>query len=172
MAVKTTCRICGAEILQTTADATDNRCMPCWKDPGRIERKEKAAKAYAEERERLKRDKRIVRELSKEPFDDPHTIVTQFTSLLYFDGLDQTTVDEILGVLHSLKQVDAPKCEAAIHGLLDFIEAGCSPEGYFDPELVEKFLISNDELGTHEKNYEVANEAESPIEQLEAKFAD
>jgi hypothetical protein len=172
MAMKTTCRTCGAEILQTTADATDNRCMPCWKDPGRIERKEKAAKAYAEGRERLKRDKRIVRELSTEPSDDPHTILTQFTKMLYFDGLDQTDVDEILAVLHSLKHVDAPKCEAAIHGLLDFIEAGCSPEGYFDPELVEGFLISNEDLGTHEKNYEVANESENPIEQLKAKFAD
>lgn len=172
IAVKTTCRICGADILQTTANATDNRCMPCWKDPGRIERKEKTAKAYTEERERLRRDKRIVREFSKEPFDDPHTILTQFTHLLYFDGLGQTDVDEILAVLHSLKHVDAPKCEAAIHGLLDFIEAGCSPEGYFDPERVEEFLISNEELGTHEKSYEVANEAENPIEQLKAKLAD
>lgn len=170
--MKTTCRICGADILQTTADTTDNRCMPCWKDPGRIERKEMAVKACTEELARLKRDKRIVRELSKEPFDDPHTILTQFTHLLYFDGLGQTDVDEILAVLHSLKHVEAPKCEAAIHGLLDFIEAGCSPEGYFDPELVEEFLLSNGNLGTHEKNYEVANEAEKPIEQLEAKFAD
>lgn len=172
MAAKTTCRICGAEILQSTAAATDDRCMPCWKDPGRIERKDRAAKAYAEERDRLKRDQRIVRELSQEPSEEPHTVLSEFTHLLYFDGLDQTDVDEILAVLHCLKHVDAPKCEAAIHGLLDFIEAGCSPEGYFDPELVEAFLLSHEELRTHEKNYELANEAETPIEQLEAKFGD
>lgn len=53
MAAKTNCRICGAEILQTTADSTDNRCMPCWKDPGRIARKEEAARAYAENRDKL-----------------------------------------------------------------------------------------------------------------------
>jgi hypothetical protein len=146
--------------------------MPCWKDPGRIERKDRAAKAYAEVRERLKRDKKIIRELTQEPSDDPHTTLTQFTSLLYFDGLDQTSVTEILEVLHSLKHVNAPRCEAAIHGLLDFIEAGCSPEGYYDPELVESFLISNEDLRAHERNYEVANEAENPIEQLEAKIAD
>lgn len=172
MAAKTNCRICGAEILQTTADSTDNRCMPCWKDPGRIARKEEAARAYAENRDKLKRDKKILRELLQEPRVDPHTILTEFTSLLYCDGLDQTDIDEILEVLHNLKSVNAPKCESAIQALLDFIEEGCSPEGYFDPELVEEFLIANKELKTYEKRYEEANEAENPIEQLKAKFAD
>ncbi len=171
MEAKTTCRICGAEILQATANSTDNRCMPCWKDPGRIERMEKAAKEYAETRERLKREKKLCRTLADTPSNDPYSIVSEFTSLLYFDGLDQVSVDEILEVLHSLGEVAAPKCRDSLHNLLDLIEEGCSPEGFFDPELVEGFLMDND-LNAYELSYQKANEEEDPKAQFEALFAD
>jgi hypothetical protein len=156
------CNICGAEILVATALRTDGRCMPCSRDPGRIARMQAYEKS-------LREKKRLTRDLESPPVTDPFTRLQEFESLIYGDGFDQAYPDEVVGVLDALKQVNAPICVAILNEFLDFIEAGCSPEGYYDPSLVGGFLVKNmgDRLGDFWTRYTKASESENPAKQLE-----
>ena len=163
MEEKATCRICSTSILKSTSDRTNGLCMPCSKDPDRLRRKDMRL-------QKLKDAKVIKRTLDRPLYDEPAETLTQFTSLLFCDGLDQVDEGELVAVLHCLQFVQAPKCTKAIHDLLDFIEKGCSPDGYFDPDLVSSFLIAHcdDQLPPYEEAYKAADEEERPIDQLQA----
>ncbi|MCP5541959.1 MAG: hypothetical protein H7A52_17585 [Akkermansiaceae bacterium] len=99
---------------------------------------------------------------------DPFSRIQEFEHLIYGDGFDQAHPDEVVGVLDALKEVDAPKCTSILHEFLDFIEAGCSPDGYYDPSLVDAFLVDNmgERLGDFWTRYTKASEEESPASQL------
>jgi hypothetical protein len=136
--------------------------MPCSKDPDRLRRKDMRL-------QKLKEAKVIQRTLARPLYDEPAETLTQFTSLLFCDGLDQVDEDELVAILHCLQLVRAPKCTKAIHDLLDFIEKGCSPDGYFDPALVGSFLFAqcDDGLPAYEDAYKAADQEEKPIDQLQ-----
>jgi hypothetical protein len=94
--------------------------------------------------------------------------VDEFESLIFGDGFDQAYPDEVVGVLDALKLIEAPNCVAILNDFLDFIEDGCSPDGYYDPSLVGAFLVNNvgGRLGDFWTRYTEASESENPAQQL------
>ena len=68
-------------------------CMPCSKDPERVQR----AEDYLKE---LKQAKVINRTLADQPSEDPYSILWRFQSRVNIDGLDQTDEEELVEVLH------------------------------------------------------------------------
>jgi hypothetical protein len=162
MEEKATCRICSTSILKVTSDRTNGLCMPCSKDPDRLSHDDMRL-------QKLKDAKVIQRTLARPLDDEPAETLAQFTSLLFCDGLDQVDEDELVAVLHCLQFVQAPKCTKAVHDLLNFIEKGCSPDGYFDPALVGSFLFAqcHERLPAYEEAYKAADQEEKPIDQLQ-----
>jgi hypothetical protein len=116
----------------------------------------------------------INRALADQPSEDPYSILWRFQSRVNCDGLDQTNEEELVEVLHCLNLCNATESAKVINDLLDFIEMSCSPEGYFDPSLVQKilYLQASSELTTFEKRLRDVFELETPVDRAETLYGE
>lgn len=154
----TICPVCSRSFLVATAERTGGVCMTCFKWPDWF--------AEKEENLRQMRTRKLCRTLDEYEMNlDPKTVISEFGILLAWDGIAACNPDDLVVISHALKKCGAEKCAQVIESYMDFLEVGCSPNGYFDDSLVYDFCDENaDRVYDMEKEYEEAFRIEKPEE--------